>query len=559
MLHVPAVLELLWAAGALFGLGCGAGTWLYRRSRLPAWAWLPLVGVAACAVSYLLFFVYFFSPGAGRLAVRLYWIFSVALFLWGCRERDTRELLRRREVWVPVLLTVLLTGSYLASAMALPVTVNNRFRFGLPADNILPYIVAQHLSNGVYGLGVPPIVLDNTYRGSDRPPLQAAVTLAAFAVHKGNRELYYQFVATICQMGWIATLYALGRVIGLPPRHRRIVLLAAAGSGFFYVNSIFTWPKLLSTWLFLFGLLLILFIIRERKRAIEEGRGAVSPWVLPIAATAMALGLQAHAGVAFSVLALPLIAVCWRPWRAFSHPWRSAVAAAALALALMAPWMAYQRFYDPPGDRLLKTHFAGVEQVDPRSTTQALADTYRALSWQEYAEGRLANLRLQWFGTFPIPLESPIDWVQWQQFYRHVPLIGFLWAGYVLLFTRPARSDLPDESLHLTRQLAWFAFITMAIWIVLMIVPSSTLVHQGSYVMTTLLVFCGAAFVAALRSLVRWTIVSLHLGLFVWCHLVSTRVAVVPDGPAQPALLLAALLLFGLFAAAVRLLPAESE
>lgn len=563
MFHVPAVLELVWAAVALFGLGCGLGTWVHRQSRLPAWAWLPLVGAAACAVSYLLFFAYFFSPGAGRLAVRLSWVFSVGFFVWRCREKDTRDLLRQREVWVPVLLTVLLTGSYLASAMALPVTVNNRLWFGLPPDNFLPYIIAQHFSNGVYGLGVPPIELDNTYRSSDRPPLQAAVTLAAFAVHKGNRELYYQFVATICQMGWIATLYALGRVMGFPGRYRRMVLLAAAGSGFFYVNSIYTWPKLLSTWLFLFGLLLILFIVRERERerAGEAGRGVVSPWVLPIAAAAMALGLQAHAGVAFSVLALPWLAACWRPWRALSRPWRSAVGAVALAIALMAPWMAYQRFYDPPGDRLLKMHFAGVgvEQVDPRSFTQALADTYRALSWQAYAEGRLANLRLQWFGTFPIALESPIDWVQWQQFYRHVPLIGFLWAGYVLLFTRPARSGLadPDEPLRLTRELVWFAFITMAIWIVLMIATSSTLVHQGSYVMTTLLLFGGAAFVAALPSLIRWTVLGLHLALFVPCYLVSTRIALVPDGPPQPVLLAAALVCFALFAAGLTLLPAE--
>lgn len=278
----------------------------------------------------------------------------------------------------------------------------------------------------------------------------------------------------------------------------------------------------------------------------------------------MTLGLQAHAGVAFSVLALPFLAAYWRPWRAISA--RSAVVAATLAIGLMAPWIAYQRFYDPPGNRLVKMHFAGIADIDARSTTQALADTYRALTWREYLQGRLANVQQQWFGAYPIALESAIDWVQWQQFYRHVPLIGFLWVGYALLFTRgarPARSDLPDhadnpeEPLHLTRQLAWFALITMAIWIGVMIVPSSTMIHQGSYVMTTLLVFCGAAFVAALPAPIRWTIVSLHLVLFVLCYLVSTRVAAVPDGPAQPATFMLAMLLFAMFAATLTLLPGE--
>jgi hypothetical protein len=264
------------------------------------------------------------------------------------------------------------------------------------------------------------------------------------------------------------------------------------------------------------------------------------------------------------VLALPFLAAYWRPWRAISP--RSAVVAATLVIGLMAPWIAYQRFYDPPGNRLVKMHFAGIADIDARSTTQALADTYRALTWREYLQGRLANVQQQWFGGYPIALESAIDWVQWQQFYRHVPLIGFLWAGYALLFTRvprPARSDLPgqadnlEEPLHLTRQLAWFALITMVIWIGVMIVPSSTMIHQGSYVMTTLLLFCGAAFVAVLPAPIRWTLVSLHLAVFVLCYLVSTRVAAVPDGPAQPATFMLAMLLFAMFAATLTLLPGE--
>ena len=38
---------------------------------------------------------------------------------------------------------------------------------------------------------------------------------------------------------------------GLPRRHGYVVLLGAASSVFFYLNSILAWPKLLSAWLFL--------------------------------------------------------------------------------------------------------------------------------------------------------------------------------------------------------------------------------------------------------------------------------------------------------------------
>src|SRR5690349_6716306 len=167
MYHLAPVLELVWAAVALVGLGCGAGTWLHRVSRLPGWAWLPLVGIAACLISYLLFFVHFFSPEAGRLAVRLWWCGSVAFFVWSCRDADMRDRLLERDAWLPAMLTVLLTACFLASAAAMPVTVNDRFRFPLPADNFFPQILAQHLSNGIYGVGVAPPPLDSDWRTSD--------------------------------------------------------------------------------------------------------------------------------------------------------------------------------------------------------------------------------------------------------------------------------------------------------------------------------------------------------------------------------------------------------
>jgi hypothetical protein len=230
-----------------------------------------------------------------------------------------------------------------------------------------------------------------------------------------------------------------------------------------------------------------------------------------------------------------------------------------VALALMGPWLAYQRFYDPPGDRLFRMHFAGISDTDTRGTVQTIADSYRALTLEEHLRGRWANVQQQWFGRYPLPLESWIDWVQWHQLMRHVPLVGFLCAGYMLLFMRPTWIDLPGEPLRLTRQLAWFALITMVIWIVVMFVPASTLIHQGSYAMTALLLFCGAVFVAALPAFIRWTVLSLHLLLFAVCYLFSTRVAVTPAGPPRPEAFIVAMSLFGMFAGALRLLPDEGS
>jgi hypothetical protein len=537
---------VVWAAVILFGFGSGLGTWLHRGSRLPGWFWLPLVSAAACLVSYLLFWVYFLSPEAGRIASWVSWGASVAAFVWLVRDADTRVLLRQRDAWLPGLLTALVMASYLASAFAVPIDINQRFRFPMPADNVLPRMFAERLYDGRYGLGVPPAPLDVDWRSSDRPPLQAAVIVAALPLRVGDLEYFFQFVETICQMGWVAALYALARTMGLTRRYVQFALLAAAGSPFFYFNSLYTWPKLLSTWLFLSGLAIVVFIVRNRDR--------VSTTVLPIAAGAITLGLLAHGGVAFSVLALPLLAAFWRPWRVMRL---SGVAAAiAIALLLFAPWAAYQRAYDPPGNRLLKLHFGGAYLIDSRSTTQTIADTYRALTWRDYLSGRWANVQQQWFGVYPLPFVSVIDWMQWQQLMRHVPMLGFLGIGYVMLFGRFGTQA--GEPFRLTRQLAWYALATMTIWIVVMILPSSTLIHQGSYVMTSLLVFCAAIFVAMFPPLVRGGLLSLHLLLFATCYFFSTRVS--PGAPTFWRLrtFIEAALLFAAFVVSLRFLPADA-
>jgi hypothetical protein len=519
---MPRPLQIVWAAIVLIGFGSGFGTYLHRATRLPSWFWLPCVSAAACLVAYGLFYVSFFDPAVGRVASPIALLTSLALFAHACTRPDIRRTLRERDVWLPALLTTVLTLSYLASVIASDADINHRFRFATPPDNSLPLMLAQRIADGTYGVGAPPPALDVDWRGSDRPPLQAAVALAAEAVGLGDRGRFYQFVATWCQMGWIAAIYALGRTIALPRRYLQFAMIAAATSPFFFFNSVYTWPKLLSAWLCVTGLAIILHVVRQApEQAPERKPDGASRAATIVGAGAITLGLLAHGGSAFSMLALPLLGAWWKPWRVIDRT--TVLAAAAACLLILSPWVAYQRFYDPPGNRLLKLHFAGVEQIDSRGTFEAVRDAYRGLTWSSYLEGRWRNVTQQWFGTYPLPIEHPTDWVQWQQLMRHIPLIGFLCGGFLMLVWTPARSDLPDASLRVIRQLTWYALLTAVIWIVLMIVPSSTLVHQGSYVMTLLLLFGAAVMTAMLPPWPRRLLLVLHVSLFAACYLFSIR------------------------------------
>src|SRR5207248_1838727 len=84
-------------------------------------------------------------------------------------------------------------------------------------------------------------------------------------------------------------------------------------------------------------------------------------------------------------------------------------------------WAAYQRYADPPGDRLAKWHLAGITAIDGRSVPQAVVDSYRS----EGLEGTLAakgrNVRaLVW---------EPASWQHPRAFPGRAGTVGGILAG----------------------------------------------------------------------------------------------------------------------------------
>src|SRR6266540_3747466 len=99
--------DMIWLPTIFVLLGAASGTYLLRRLRLPPFFWLPLVLGSTCLLSYALFYVYFFSPSAGRSASWWAVVISAALFAWQCRRLEVRRLLADRECWLPGFLATL--------------------------------------------------------------------------------------------------------------------------------------------------------------------------------------------------------------------------------------------------------------------------------------------------------------------------------------------------------------------------------------------------------------------------------------------------------------------
>jgi hypothetical protein len=169
-------------------------------------------------------------------------------------------------------------------------------------------------------------------------------------------------------------------------------------------------------------------------------------------------------------------------WRARS--WRAWAPAALVFLLLVAPWIAYQRYYDPPGNRLLKWHLAGVVPIDNRSFGAALVDQYRKVGWQGAWTARESNLIRQFDG----------DWRHGLQFDRsavrrsfevtaYLRSAGFYFpAGILAWFVALLRRRTP-RGLDRKRMLRCGVWVIASwlVWIALMFEPNSAIAHQGSY------------------------------------------------------------------------------
>jgi hypothetical protein len=337
--------------------------------------------------------------------------------------------------------------------------------------------------------GRPPIPFFGDWLSSDRPPLQTGICLAQFAYCKS--EMMYQVLSTVLQSLWIYALYLLLSSFRLDVRAIRVALLTSLFSGFVFINSFYVWPKLLAAayMLAFSALLLSPELLRDITR---------SPFKAAVGGALLAFGMLSHGGVAFSVLGLAAtILVLVRARIIFSKGvWISILACFCLYLS----WTLYQKFYDPPGDRLLKWHLAGVTRADPLPFGKTLVKAYSELSWQQLVDYKLRNLDVvtsgkgaYWSGIGTILTHigkhKPEDAQLVQQtaaglralcFFQTAPCLGFLMFGPLALLVGITRRFRSQEWKAAFILYVYVGF-TIAIWCLLSFGPATTIIHQGSY------------------------------------------------------------------------------
>ncbi|MGA7932176.1 MAG: hypothetical protein WCA35_01215, partial [Kovacikia sp.] len=268
-----------------------------------------------------------------------------------------------------------------------------------------------------------------------------------------------------------------------------------------------------------------------------------------LATTAATLGLLSHGGVIFTLPAFALLFV--RPQTLPGI--RSILVGCAVFGLLIAPWTAYQKFYNPPGNRLVKWHIAGVADVDSRSSWQAISDSYHSLSIGQIASHKWENFKVIFDSQVPQKNQelSPYR-MREEEFFYLFKAVGILNGAWLVLMLVPLARWLPplnnffNFSLNQfkgVRMILGVALVSLLVWVLLMFGPATTILHQGSYA-TLLLLFTGlAGLIAGLSRFLAYFVLSLQILSFaaIW---IFTLPPIVPDA-------LAPILNIGMIAAAI--------
>ncbi len=467
--------------------GLAVAAWLHDRHRLDRLYVVPVAALVGCLVGYGTFCVWLAMPAVGRLLAVGLPVAELAAAVAVMLHRPWRAVLGSLDVFGPLGLVFAVALAYLGLYFGC-VGTGTCVTFGPPIDNVVPLWFPNAIDQGTAHVPF------GDWHYSDRPPLQAGVVLAnaLFTLNPTISELAYVLQGTLLQCLWLPAMWVLGRRVGLP--YRRLAPLLAFGVclGFFLLNSVFVWPKLLAAACCAFG---VVWWFVERERRLY--------WVL--GAASVACGLLSHTGVIFTLLPLGLLLLR----RRFRPSWSTLGLAAGTGFALMLPWTLYQKVYDPPGDRLLKMHLAGVAPLDDRSFGQALVDAYSHTPLITVLATRLGNLT-----SLVVPSGLPI---RANEFFVTFWAMGVLVVGFGLLAVPAVRRRLRRLDARVLRLYLLGGLAGLGTWVLLMFQRGATIIHQGSY-LTMLLLIAGLAVVVVAglpRPLVA-LLLTVHIGYFGW-------------------------------------------
>ena len=348
--------------------GAAAALGLARRG-VKSVPLLLVVGLAATGVfAMLAFWLYFAAPVVGQTFSFLVAFGSAGAVVWLLWERRIDGALLRG-LAVPLVLWALGTYfliflGFLHGGESDPLgTAATRFAVGLPSDNGIPIFFAEWLYH--HGHQTPIPEFPGPWQSSDRPPLQVGYVVSQMPFYSGHLPgRHYQAIGVALQQLWIVGLWALLGAARVTRVTKALAMITVLVSDLAIVNGFFIWPKMLPAAMLIAAAALVLTPLWPEVRR--------HFWGAALLAALLGIAMMGHGGSAFAVIPLVIVAA----WRGLPS-WRwIGVGVLVGGLLFMGPWSAYQRYVDPPGNRLVKYILAGSPEPDSRGSLETLEDSY---------------------------------------------------------------------------------------------------------------------------------------------------------------------------------------
>lgn len=475
---------------------------------------ITLVGSAGTA--YIVFHCYLVNPLTGFSSSFLALAISMSILVF--RWRELLERLRQPEFCIPIFLGLFVTviyflGGFMYGGIESPEGVPmDRFLRSMPPDPLLPHWFAEILARGD---PVTPFFSD--WLTSDRPPLQTCLNLMVWPFIP--KRIGYQALGIAAQCWvWIG-LWAYLRQLRVNTQTTAIILCGSICSGFFFLNSIFCWPKLLPAAFVLLGAGLLF----EGPKT-EVPKSSTMIW----AAACMSFAYLSHGGSIFGILAVALVYLIQR--RAINS--RFVLTSGLVCFLLVLPWSLYQRFIDPPGDRLVKYHIAGREAIDPRGSLTVIREAYAAKTWSEILNDRLANVRMLFWKhgqiterfsnvihSSPETKTTAYNYLRYglreAAFFHYFQAPGpllFGLLGFIYAFVRRIK----DESRNAAYTTSLFFLLSAFIWCALLFTREMTVIQTSAYFTGACLFICAGIGLSYWPKPVIYSILILNLLWFFW-------------------------------------------
>ncbi len=449
--------EILWMLGVHLALtgapGIAAALVAMRLGVRDVPVLLGIALAASGAAAFLAFWAYFADPTLGQAWNYVLLLGSIQIAVLAVyRGNLDPELLR--QLRIPLLLWIL--GSvfivYLGflhggteNAIEMSGSMSGaRYAGVLPSDNDIPrYFAEWFAAEGHHG--TPPVYpLD--WLMSDRPPLQVGYVLSQESITVADTEtLHYEILCVVVQQLWIVGLWALLAAAKLRRLTIGLAMVAALASDIAITNGFYVWPKLIAA-AFLLAALALVVSPRWSEWRRDWRIGALLGALL-------ALGMLAHGASIYGIIPLVFVGA----FRGLPS-WRWIGAAAAVGFVMMGSWSAYQRYEDPPGNRLVKWHLAGVTEIDDRGSLETIVDSYREAGLSGALENKWNNVEdITGIARFNQDVGGTLDAIEdgdaseaivsirAYRFFELLPVLGLLLIGPIAMAIRRRRRECESE------------------------------------------------------------------------------------------------------------------